>query len=141
VVSSDPSGLPRQSVRPTALRLRIITAVALFVAAAGSFAPVAIQAAPPRLDSTLLAQSPARPLARRKLDGRTRARAMAALGGLVILGLGLIAFTWLGARMTRRYMKSGEKKPKPRIDPVFTDDWAAKPLSPEERERLAGDKW
>lgn len=66
---------------------------------------------------------------------------MAALGGLVILGLGLIAFTWLGARMTRRYMKSSEKKPKLRLDPVFTDDWAAKPLSPEERERLASDRW
>lgn len=79
--------------------------------------------------------------AKRKLDGATRTKAMAALASLVILGAGLIAFAWLGARMTRRYMKSGAKAPKPPLDPVFTDEWANKPLTPEERERLAGDQW
>jgi hypothetical protein len=81
------------------------------------------------------------PPAKRKLDGATRTKAMAALASLVILGVGLIAFIWLGARMTRRYMKSGAKPPKPPLDPIFTDDWANKPLTPEERERLASDEW
>ena len=81
------------------------------------------------------------PPAKRKLDGATRTKAMAALASLVILGVGLIAFIWLGARMTRRYMKSGAKPPKPPLDPVFTDDWANKPLTPEERKRLASDEW
>lgn len=82
-----------------------------------------------------------RPIAPKKLDGRTRARAMAALAGLVILGLGMLSFAWLGARMTRRYMKGGEKKQKRPVDPIFTDDWASKPLSSEERLKLDADQW
>jgi hypothetical protein len=81
------------------------------------------------------------PAAKKKLDGQTRKRATAALGGLVILGLGLIAFAWLSARMTRRYMKSGERGKTTPVDSAFTDDWAHKPLTPEERERLAREEW
>jgi hypothetical protein len=41
-----------------------------------------------------------------KLDGPSRAKALAALAGLVILGFGLVALIWLGGRWTRRYMQS-----------------------------------
>jgi len=84
---------------------------------------------------------PEPPSAKKKLDRRTRIELMFVLVGLVGVGLAMIAFTWLAARMTRRYMKSSEKKPKRSLDPVFTDDWAAKPLTPEERARLDSDDW
>lgn len=60
---------------------------------------------------------------------------------LVAVGLGLIAFTWLTARLTRRYMKPSEMLPARRPDPVFTDDWASKPLTEQERAKLDGSEW
>lgn len=39
-----------------------------------------------------------------RMDGGKRAIVLAALAGLILLGFLLIALTWLGARMTRRYM-------------------------------------
>jgi hypothetical protein len=64
-----------------------------------------------------------------RLDPATRAKALAALTGLVILMIGLMLLAWLGARWARAYghhtpLSFERRKPKP-IDP---DDWANKPL-------------
>lgn len=55
-----------------------------------------------------------------KLDGGTRAKVLAALAGLVILGFALVLLTWMGARYTRRYMGLG---PTGSTHPPRTDDW------------------
>jgi hypothetical protein len=83
----------------------------------------------------------ATPTTKRKLDRRTKIELMFILVMLVAVGLGLIAFTWLTARLTRRYMKPAEKLPARRPDPVFTDDWAAKPLTEQERAKLDSSEW
>ena len=63
----------------------------------------------------------------RKLDRATQAKVLAALAGLIILGFGMIALVWLGARMTQRYRNSSTYfRPTPRPG---EHDWAAKPLS------------
>jgi hypothetical protein len=63
----------------------------------------------------------------RRLDGATRAKALAALAALVILGFGMVALVWLGARMTQRYRQSTTYfRPTPRPG---EHDWAAKPIS------------
>jgi hypothetical protein len=64
-----------------------------------------------------------------RLDPATRAKALAALTGLVILMVGLMLLASLGARWARAYghhtpLSFERRKPKP-IDP---DDWANKPL-------------
>ena len=74
----------------------------------------------------LLAQQ-TEPLIRR-LDPQTRAKVLAALAGLVILGVMMVLLIWLGARATRRYMNSGRAS---RIQPHGRpDDWADKPIVP-----------
>ena len=60
---------------------------------------------------------------------------------LVAVGLGSIACIWLMGRLTRRYMKSNEKPPARPVDSAFTDDWAAKPLSEQERAKLDSGEW
>ena len=55
-----------------------------------------------------------------KLDGPSRARALAALAGLIILGFGLVLLTWMGARYTRRYMASGRSGS---TGGIRTDEW------------------
>jgi hypothetical protein len=63
----------------------------------------------------------------RKLDGATRAKALAALAGLIILGFGMVALIWLGARVTQRYRhRQPYLRPTPRPG---EHDWAAKPLA------------
>ena len=71
----------------------------------------------------LLAQEK-QPLIQR-LDGATRAKVLAALGGLIILGFALVLLTWLGARVTRRYMRGPERYQPPKSPPG--DDWIKKP--------------
>lgn len=83
----------------------------------------------------------ASPAQKGKLDRQTRIELMLVLVMLVAVGLCLIAFTWYAARMTRRYMKPAEKLPARRLDPVFTDDWAAKPLTADERAKLDSSDW
>lgn len=75
----------------------------------------------------LLAQQ-AEPLIRR-LDPPMRAKVLAALAGLIILGMAMIALVWLGGRATKRYMGILPKSRRrgPDINP---DDWAQKPLIP-----------
>jgi len=62
----------------------------------------------------------------KRLDGPTRAKVLAALAGLVILGFAMVALAWLGARMTRRYMKgTSYHRPTPRPE---RSDWSPQPL-------------
>lgn len=68
-----------------------------------------------------------------RIDGATRAKMLAALAGLVILGFGAVILIWLGARMTRRYMHSGQ--PLPKTTPLRPDDWADKPLKPSKKNK------
>jgi hypothetical protein len=86
----------------------------------------------PLLFSTLLlfadeAQKPAI----MRMDGATRAKVLAAMAGLIILGFLMIALTWLGARMTRRYM--GPKLKPLSSAPARDEEWAGTP--PEEKPR------
>jgi len=67
-----------------------------------------------------------------KLDPPSRAKVLMALTGLVILGFGMIALVYLGARFTRRYMNSSSKSDKPSLSVTTRDAWADKPLNPEE---------
>jgi hypothetical protein len=60
----------------------------------------------------LLAQDAAQKPLIMRLDGATRAKVLAALAGLVILGFLMVVLTWLGGRVVRRYMGVGIK-PKP----------------------------
>jgi len=78
--------------------------------------------------STCFAEEEKR-IALEKLDGPTRAKVLAALAGMIILWFAVIALIWLGARVTRRYMRS--RFDKDALDgPSRTnfDDWAKKPL-------------
>ena len=78
------------------------------------------------LDASAFAQEKM-PLIKR-LDGPTRAKVLAALAALVILGFAMIALTWLGARVTRRYMKgTSYLRPTPRPE---KSDWSPQPLQP-----------
>jgi hypothetical protein len=78
------------------------------------------------LASPLLAQEKL-PLIKR-LDGPMRAKVLAALAGLVILGFGMVILAWLGARFTRRYMRrTSYFRPTPRPQ---SSDWSPQPLKP-----------
>src|SRR4029450_7211891 len=62
----------------------------------------------------------------KRLDKPTQVKVLAALAGLVILGFGMVALIWLGARMTQRYRNSTPcHRPTPRPG---EHDWAKKPL-------------
>ncbi|MDX1946268.1 MAG: hypothetical protein SFU86_12785 [Pirellulaceae bacterium] len=62
-----------------------------------------------------------------RIDGASRAKLLAALAGLVILGFGMVGLIWLGARMAQRYRHGGAPlHPTPRPG---EKDWAAKPLA------------
>jgi hypothetical protein len=63
-----------------------------------------------------------------RLDGPTLAKVLAALAGLIILGFAMVLLTWLGARVTRRYMA---RTPyfRPAVRPT-TSDWMPQPLRP-----------
>lgn len=83
----------------------------------------------------LAAEEGAKPLILR-LDGAMRAKVLAALAGLVILGFLLIVLTWLGARLTRRYM--GPKlKPLPSA-PARDEEWARPPDAEEPPRKKKG---
>ena len=63
-----------------------------------------------------------------RMDGARRAKVLATLAGLLILGVALMVLAWMAARATRRYMNRGERppaRPKPNVD-----DWAT-PLKDE----------
>src|SRR5688500_12498814 len=62
----------------------------------------------------------------KRLDGATRAKVLAALAGLIILGFAMVALIWLGARFTQRY-----RNRKPYFQPTprpGEHDWAKRPM-------------
>lgn len=65
-----------------------------------------------------------------RLDDSTRARALAALAGLIILGFAMVLLTWLAARVVQRYRR-GTSYFRPTHRPG-EHDWARKPLTPPE---------
>jgi Na+/glutamate symporter len=72
----------------------------------------------------------------KKLDSKTRVKMVAALVGIAILGFGIMAATWLGGRFTRRIVNSKSLRPALTPEQLTSDEWAKKPLTMEERERL-----
>jgi hypothetical protein len=62
----------------------------------------------------------------RRLDDATRAKVLAALAGLVILGFGMVLLTWLAARVVQRYRK-GRSFFQPTARPG-EHEWARKQL-------------
>jgi len=77
----------------------------------------------------------------KRLDRATRAKVLAALTALVILGFGMVVLAWLGARMTRRYMHRIDRMRADRrpSQVAAEDDWANYPLvpgAPEERDEF-----
>jgi hypothetical protein len=65
----------------------------------------------------------------KRMDDATRAKVLAALAGLIILGFAMVALIWLGARVTQRYRHgSSFFRPTPRPG---EHDWARKPLDDE----------
>jgi len=66
-----------------------------------------------------------------RLDPVTRAKVIAALIGLVVLGIGMILLVWLGGRMVRRYVTAPDRlRKRSRPSGPTEDDWWSKPLVP-----------
>jgi hypothetical protein len=64
-----------------------------------------------------------------RMKPRDRARVLAALAGLVILGFALVLLAWWGARFTRRYLRRPWPDQRRRQAPAVSEfDWANKPL-------------
>lgn len=64
----------------------------------------------------------------KRLDDPTRAKVLAALAALVMLGFAMVVLTWLGARIVHRY-RHGASYFRPTIRPS-EHEWAKKPLTP-----------
>ncbi len=84
------------------------------------------------LTMILAAEEATKPLIMR-LDGATRAKVLAAFAGLIILGFLLIGLTWLGARLTRRYM--GPKLKPLSSAPARDEEWARPPPEPARKKK------
>jgi len=76
------------------------------------------------MPASALAQEAA-PLIKR-IDDATRAKVLAALAGLIILGFAMVLLAWLGARFTQRYRR-GASYFRPTARPG-EHDWTKKPL-------------
>jgi len=72
-----------------------------------------------------------RPLIKR-LDDPTRAKVLAALAALIILGFAMVLLAWLGARVVHRY-RHGTSFFRPTSRPG-EHAWAKKPLNPPDAE-------
>jgi hypothetical protein len=81
--------------------------------------------------SCLLAEEDVRPLLQR-LSPTQRAAVLAALFALVLLGMALVAFVYLGGRFVRRQSRSSTSL-RPRERPVAPSDWDRK--EPAEKKR------
>jgi hypothetical protein len=80
---------------------------------------------------------PLKPTANRKqLDSRTKVKLVAAVVALAILGFGLVALTYLGGKWTRRIVTEPPADHWEDAATLARDDWAEKPLTPDERRRL-----
>ena len=80
--------------------------------------------------AALLAAEEQQPLLKR-LDPATRAKVLAALAALLILGFTMMVLVWLGGRFTRRYINLDSRRRDERT-PLNPDDWAGKPLAGED---------
>lgn len=77
------------------------------------------------------AEGAVQPLIKR-LDGATRAKVLAALAGLILLGFAMVALIWFGARVTHRY-RHGQSFLQPTPRPT-EHAWADKPLDGDKTE-------
>jgi hypothetical protein len=68
----------------------------------------------------------------KRLDDPTRAKILAALAGLIILGFAMVLLTWLAARVVQRY-RHGTSFLRPTNRPG-EHAWAKKPLIPSDPE-------
>ena len=68
----------------------------------------------------------------KRLDNATRAKVLAALAGLVILGFAMVLLTWLAARVVQRY-RHGSAVFQPTMRPEESD-WTRKRLPGSEAE-------
>src|SRR4051812_29382573 len=86
----------------------------------------------PLLAALLLALAPVAVVAQapvpliKRLDDPMRAKVLAALAGLIILGFAMVLLAWLGARVTQRY-RQGTPYFRPTARPG-EHDWTKKPL-------------
>lgn len=83
----------------------------------------------------IIAQQPAPPI--KRMDDAMRAKVLAALAGLIILGFAMVLLAWLGARMTQRYRR-GASYFRPTARPG-EHEWARKPLGPGDSEPPTSD--
>ena len=65
-----------------------------------------------------------------RMDQSQRVRVAVALAAVAMLGLVMIFLVWLAGRAVRRYMKYEPFSPKE--TELVPDDWARKPLVPED---------
>lgn len=98
-----------------------------------SSAILGVVAAGLQCPTILLAQGQRpRPLIER-LDPETRASVILALAALTMLGFLLIAITWLGFRIVRRWHRDAEQLTgNPSRPRTSEHDWASKPLRPDD---------
>jgi hypothetical protein len=86
--------------------------------------------------TTVILAQQAAPLIKR-LDDPTRAKVLAALAGLIILGFAMVLLAWLGARMAQRYRQGTPYfRPTPRPG---EHDWTKKPLNPPDSDSHVSD--
>lgn len=73
----------------------------------------------------------------KRLPGEKRGPVLAALAGLIILGMAMVALIWLGARFTQRY-----RNRKPYFQPTprpGEHDWAKRPMGQNPGEERGAD--
>lgn len=75
-----------------------------------------------------------------RMRPRDRARVLAALAGLIILGFTLMLLAWWGARFTRRYLRRPWPDQRRRVPVVSEFDWANKPLYDARNEDADGER-
>lgn len=68
----------------------------------------------------------------KRMDDAMRAKVLAAMAGLIILGFAMVLLAWLGARVTQRYRR-GASYFRPTARPG-EHEWARKPLIPGDSE-------
>ena len=65
------------------------------------------------------------PQAVRQMKEQASVTGLAALAGVILLGVFLIAVVWVGARITRRYMRAGDRSHDASV--INPDDWRTPP--------------
>jgi hypothetical protein len=70
-----------------------------------------------------------------RLEPAARARLLAALILLTILGIALVVLAWLALRVGRRSLRREDAHVRPRRGTLSPDDWASRPLVRSERNR------